>query len=194
MRVYYITLLALTSTVCMAHEFVQTQKPKRISLHSIKEQAGDIFAQQLRESAQIVQLLGHVQQLQAKDAKIAVQERVRVVATQLRNYSLQLTDLLTPMASTQVIYFAAMETPLFIGELITIMGKIQEQLIMQLNDLLDDTSSLFVKKHMRELLQVISSVKSYTPYFSELKRLLSGIQMPPSVSDKKRVVAADTKQ
>ena len=179
MRFFLCIVLLFVSQEIVAQEFIQQHKPKRISLQSIKEEAGDLFAQQLCESAQIVQSLGRVQLLCAKnDTHIKSEmQRLKEMGTQLRNYSLQLTDLLQPMVFTQAIYFS--DTISFIeliAELTTIIGSIQQHIINQLNGLIEDTSSLFIKKYAHALPGIVANVKSYTPQLHALKKMLVTIE------------------
>lgn len=184
MRFFICTVVLFMSQANMAQEFIQQHKPKRISLQNMKEEAGDLFAQQLRESAEIVQLLGRVQLACVKsDAQIKSEtqrlgnQRLKETGTQLRNYSLQLADLLHPMVFTQAIYFP--DTISFvelIAELTTIMGVIQQHIIDQLNGLIEDTNSLFIKKHAHALPGVVASIKSYTPHLCVFKNILTTIE------------------
>ncbi len=178
MRFFLCIVVLFMSQANVAQEFIQ-HKPKRISLQSIKEEAGDLFAQQLRESAQIIQLLGQVQLACVKnDAQIKYETQgLKQVGTQLRNYSLQLADLLHPMVFTQAIYFS--DTVSFIeliAELTTIIGIIQQHIISQLNGLVEDTNTLFIKKHAHALPGMVTNIKSYTLQLHALKKMLITIE------------------
>lgn len=176
MRVWCVALLLLGSPM-EAHEFIQRTKLKHISVQSIKEEAGQIFAQHLRESAQIVQLLGRAQLNESAWPDVVnMGTRLHEIAWQLRTYS----DLLgNPLCPPSCAIYSASQSIInvnrMLAEITHMIGNIQQHLIKQLNDLLDDTGNLFVKKHAPVLQLMLVSIKSYSGSFQDLHKLLSGI-------------------
>lgn len=179
MRNIHVLLLFCCTMTFLAHEFVQKQKPKRITLSMIKDQYGDLFAEQLRETASIVELLGGVQSIPAveinKDAQLLAS--LKQSAVKLHTYHLQLGDLLHPVKAVQsVLLFDNKNVSELVACITTMVGKIQQQLIAYISDLIDDTGDLFVKKHLEELSDQLSVIKEYTKELSLLKKVLFDVK------------------
>ncbi len=188
-------VLCIYMPILPANEFIQKKRPRRISLNKLKENAADALSCQLRLSAKLMQQIGQLQvKLQASGPLGTKKHRNRLncIGTQLRNYSLQLPDLLSPMAFAQSLHFDAnMSIGSMLGHITTIMGTVQQHVIKHLEDIFEDKGTVFIKKHRFQLPEVIKTIKLYTKQFHALRDLLSACekQLVPSATSKKEDVA-----
>ncbi len=164
---------------CMAiaqeNEFIATRKPRRASLSHLKEQAGEIFTQQLRLACQIIKSIG-AQQIAAAVAKNntsilqKADEQVRMFGTQLQQYNKQLDNLLEPMVFDQVLAFDdATSLQGLLGHLSVELATIQQKLMQLIEELYGGESEVFNKKHIATLPRVVSMTEGYTKHLHALQ-------------------------
>ncbi len=204
-------VLCIYMPILPANEFIQKKRPRRISLNKLKENAANALSCQLRLSAKLMQQIGQLQvKLQnpamdkcsldklpstsqlCRTGKMKGKEQLNNIGTQLRNYSLQLPDLLSPMAFAQSLHFDAnISIGSMLGYITTIMGTVQQHVIKHLEDVFEDKGTVFIKKHRFQLPEVIKTIKLYTKQFHALRDLLSACekQLVPSATSKKEDVA-----
>lgn len=170
MRIIILMLISL-STIYSAQEFVHKQKPKRVTLAGIKEEYGDIFGQQLRESALIVQAIGRLQKL-GVDQHFCSMQTMQDIVCKLHCYSVELSDLIGCFSSEQIKRVRCDGAKQILSELITIIGSIQQHLIDHLQDLLEETGIIFVRQHVLKLSDFVPKMRQYTQDMQALHRLL----------------------
>ncbi len=173
-------VLCVYMPILPANEFIQKKRPRRISLNKCKEDAANALSCQLRLSARLMQQIGQIQvKLQASGPLGPKKHRNRLncIGTQLRNYSLQLSDVLTPMMFTQILHFdATMPISIMFGHITTIMGTVQQHVIKHLEDIFEDKGTVFIKKHRLQLPEVVKTIKLYTKQLHALRDLLSAFE------------------
>lgn len=187
MRIISCILLCLSVTLS-AHEFVHTQKNRRVTLSVIKDEYGQMFGQQLKETAFIVQAIGRVQRFTIDENCFSVQAMQDTVC-RLRHYTTQLTDLAHPLSSEQIQSNTVSEKQ-FLADLTIIIGSMQQQLIHHLQDLLDDTG-VFVRQHMSVLMDLMPNIKQHTVELQSVHKRL--VEMEQSAQKKKQSVLATEK-
>jgi hypothetical protein len=154
-----------------AHEFVHKQKTKRVTLSTIKDEYGEIFSEQLRESALIVQTIGRVQRLEVDQHFFSMQTMQDIVC-KLHYYSKELPNLIGCLSSEQIKRPQCSSVKQILSELVTIIGSIQQHVIGHLQDLLEETGTLFVRQHVLKLSDLVPKMKQYTQDLQSLHRLL----------------------
>jgi hypothetical protein len=154
-----------------AQEFVHKQKTKRVTLSTIKDEYGEIFSQQLRESALIVQAIGRVQLLDLEQHFFSMQTMQDIVC-KLHCYSKELPNLIGCLSPEQIKRTQCNSVKQVLSELVTIIGSIQQHVIGHLQDLLEDTGILFIRQHVLKLSDLVPKVKEYTQDLQSLHRLL----------------------
>lgn len=170
----YLLWLLLGGVLVDAHEFIQVRKQQRPSLQKMKEECGDIFAQQLRTSTGIVQSLGRLQKRCTKtDSAGEIVNRMKDIGARLYTYSIQLPDLLACKEGDRCAHFAAhISLPELLGDLTTIIGVIQQHVVAHLHDLINDTNHIFTKKNIDALAQVTMNITSYNAQLTALHEAL----------------------
>ncbi len=170
MRIIVLMVISL-STIFSAQEFVHKQKIKRVTLSTIKDQYADIFGQQLRESALIVQVIGRVQQL-GLDQHFSSMQTMQDIVCKLHCYSIELSDLINCFSSEKINRVRCDGTKQILSELVTIIGSIQQHVIDHLQDLLEDAGTVFVRQHVSTLSDLMPKMKRYTHDLQALRCLL----------------------
>lgn len=170
MRIIALIFLLVSMTIS-AHEFVHKQKSKRVTLSIVKDEYGEIFSQQLRESALIVQVIGRVQLLDLEQHFFSMQTMQDIVC-KLHCYSMELSNLTGCLSSEQMKRAQYSSVKQILSELVTVIGSIQQHVIGHLQDLLEDTGTLFVRQHTHILSDLVPKIKRYTQDLHTLHRLL----------------------
>jgi hypothetical protein len=170
MRIIALILISL-STTFFAQEFVHKQKTKRVTLSTIKDEYGEIFSQQLRESALILQAIGRVQLLDLEQHFFSMQTMQDIVC-KLHCYSVELSNLIGSFSLEQIKRPQSDSVKQILPELVIIIGSIQQHVIGHLQDLLEDTGTIFVRQHVLKLSDLVPKMKRYTQDLQTLHRLL----------------------
>ena len=173
-----------------AHEFVHTQKIKRVTLSAIKDEYGKMFSNQLKETALIVQALGKVQCLDVDQHFFSTQTMQDIVC-RLHCYSIELSNLIDCLSSDQKTRAQSVSAKQIIPELITTIGLIQQHVIDYLQDLLEDTGALFVRQHIMKLSDLVPKIKQYTQDLSTLHRLLIDAEKRQLAQKKETVIVKE---
>lgn len=166
-------ILLFMSIPLVAHEFVHKQKNKRVTLSSIKDEYGEIFSQQLRESAIIVQAIGRVQQLDIDQQPI---QTMQDIVCKLHSYSRELPNLIGCSLSEHMLCPKFTSVKQMLPELTTIIGSIQQHVINHLQDLLEDTGAVFARQHTQMLSDLVPKIKRYTQDLHTVHSLLIDVE------------------
>lgn len=184
---------AITLASLSANEFIQKRRIRSISLSKCKEDAANTFSSQLRMTAQLIQKIGVLQAKYAKDRCSISKEThmsLNTVATQLRTYSLQLADLLTPCTCSQALHYnETIPITQLLAHITHIIGVIQQHVIQQVEDIFEDKGTVFIKKHRSKLPDVIKMIKIYSKQLCTLQRLLGTLDKKKMVCQQKRAEA-----
>lgn len=166
-----------------AHEFMNVPKRKRVSLYHIKEEAAASFSEQLRLSAEIIQLASNLQ-LEAIQLKGRIDDKLDIhllapFVMRLHNCRMYYTDLLSLFYDDEKKETNLQNASLSIIciQITSMLGAIQQSIINYLQEIFEEKGSVFIKENQSRLQDVIKTVKMYTNVLKDLCACLSQISV-----------------
>lgn len=161
----------LTPYLCSeTNEFVRIPKKRTVSLSRLKRQAADAFSEQLRLSASSIHILGSVLINHAKHDSsgqdVAI-DRVKKSARKIYQCCTTYADLLNLHHPEQRAPVQENQLVLLVGNLLQALGQIQERIIGFMQDILDDTGSVFTRQQIH-LPEIVRTITLYTKDFQEM--------------------------
>lgn len=179
MFLFFIILLSVSDL--HAHEFMHVPKTRRVSMHTIKEQAADAFSEQLRLAAEAVQCAGALQVLWHAQPSTGVSatdvELIRTIGVRMYQCRVQYADLFAPVCHVLNPFDQKNMSPIVLfGHLMQTIGAIQQYAITYLQDIFEDKGCVFIRQHANRLPDVVKTVTLYTQDFKALVNLLCGLE------------------
>ncbi len=169
-----------------ANEFIVKRKHKRVSFSRVKEELSDVFAEQLRLSADLLQVIGSMQVAITLNEYKPDQKQLEpmpMLATHLRNYAIGLDNLLEEPIFIQLLYFTNTSLPELLAHITCIMGSMQQKVITYLQQLFEGDTKVFHKKHCKPLQATVIRVKNANRHLKELKKRCVLIQQSFQLKD-----------
>jgi hypothetical protein len=158
--------MLLSIIALQAHEFMHVEKRKRVSIHKIRQEFAEQFSEQLKYSAQAVELLGSIQ-MAVVGSKANLLERQAVgllndALGRLEACSSHYENLLAEIDSVVVTPKERDGDLLPFAHTIRLLGAVQRHIIDYLQDIFEERGGLFITEHKKRLQDVIKTVRMYT--------------------------------